>query len=100
MNRAIPAMLVIATLFLFEQIRTDAVATPASESAFLNMGNGQQSAPDPATGNTNIAIPEEPPTLLLLAIGLAALVGAIKGSKVARNLKNRVSGKSQFAEQR
>jgi MYXO-CTERM domain-containing protein len=76
MNRVLfPALLVIAAILLCQPIQVDGASLPCSESAFMGLGNAEGNMPGGGVESRTITFPEEPPTGLLLAIGLAMLAG-------------------------
>ena len=84
----LPALLVIATALFSQQVRADALSSPQSESAFMNLGSGKQTELNEAIGRAIVTVPEEPSTLLLLTIGIALLVGIGQRSRIAHYLKS------------
>jgi hypothetical protein len=69
------ALLAIATILFSQDIRADADHPLESEPAFMNSGSAEWSSPDEPIGSTTVIAPEEPPTILLVIIGLIVLGG-------------------------
>ncbi len=62
--------------------------TPESKSEPLEIGNGEEIESDDPAGNTIEIVPEEPPTFVLLAMGIVVLAGIGQRSRIARYLRS------------
>jgi hypothetical protein len=71
MNRTLfYALLTIAASALFQPFRAAASSPEESAPAFTELTDAEETAPDSGSSLTSAIVPEEPPTILLVAIGL------------------------------
>jgi hypothetical protein len=69
------AVLALATICFYQPVRTCAVSSPYSKSASTYSGNVKATLTDLCDESKSVVVPEEPPTIVLLTLGLGILAG-------------------------